>query len=487
MTVTTQKIKAETSQQTADHAKGIVDVSEEMISKVFHKLKAKNLTAKHATMLATTFFKVPDKNGRDSVLKMFNGGGDCTTINAEYLQAHYSTNNRVSGNDISGALVVVVGYAHFPSFGPYVRKNGGIYYNTWRSPRQMFTEDEYAAFFLPAWEEYRADLDLFCESEGEKGGRFDLRDALKPDVWLLLEKLWFPNKPEEADIFTDWLSLVVTYSDYRARWVPVLRSDQGMGKGTLVNTVLRPLLGAGEVKEMDYERVVNQFSGQHFMSRLVVINEVETTTSKQYRKLKDKVSDDYLFVERKGEQAFDAQMVFATLMFTNKEKPLIIPENDRRYWIPDFIHYPERFGKDTAERQKETGRFLGLWRQAVTEEGGLKQIAMFLRWLALNRAQVHNEAPRSQGKTDIVSNRTEDAADKLVIYLHEHLHDGDAVKPTDLQKYIGAPLSDNDVQRVLKEQGWKAGKHSIAGKQMRCWTKGGEKPLRLHEPKRSSF
>lgn len=485
MTVTNQKIKAETSQQTADHAKGIVDVSEKMVSKVFYQLKAQNLTEKHATMLATTFFKVPDKNGKDSVLKMFNGGGNCTTINAEYLQEHYSTDSRVAGKNIAEALVVVVGYAHFPSFGPYVRKNGAIYYNTWRSPRQMFTVDDYEAFYRAGLKDYYADIDLNCESDGEKGGDVDLRDALKPDVWLVLEKLWFPNKPEEADIFTDWLSLVVTYSDYRTRWVPVLRSDQGMGKGTLVNTVLRPLLGASEVKEMDYARVVNQFSGEHFMSRLVVINEVETKTSEQYRKLKDKVSDDYLFVERKGEQAFDAQMFFATLMFSNKEKPLIIPENDRRYWIPDFIHYPEHFGKDTAERQKETSRVLGLWRQAVTEEGGLKEIAMFLRWLALNRAQIHNEAPSSEGKTDIVSNRTEDAADKLVIYLNEHLHDGDAVKVSDLQKYIGAPLSDNDVKNVLKDQGWQSGRHSIAGTQMRCWTKAGGDGLRLHEPRRS--
>jgi hypothetical protein len=232
---------------------------------------------------------------------------------------------------------------------------------------------------------------------------------------------------------------------------------------------------------------VNQFSGEHFMSRLVVINEVETKTSEQYRKLKDKVSDDYLFVERKGEQSFDAQMFFATLMFTNKEKPLIIPANDRRYWIPDFIHYPEHFGKDMAERQKETSRVLGLWRQAVTEEGGLKEIAMFLRWLALNRAQVHNEAPSSEGKTDIVSNRTEDASDKLVIYLDSHVKNGYAVKVSDLQKHIGAPLSDADVVRVLKDQGWQSGRHSISGTQMRCWTKAGEDGLRLHEPKRSSF
>jgi hypothetical protein len=487
MTVTTQKIKAEVSQQTADHAKGVVDVSEKMVGKVFNKLKAQNLTEKHAMMLASTFFKVPDKNGKDSVLKMFNGGGNCATINAEYLQEHYSTDSRVAGKNIAQALVVVVGYAHFPSYGLYVRKNGAIYYNTWRSPRQMFTGDDYGAFYRAGLRDYYADIDLHCESDGEKGGDVDLRDALKPVVWLALEKLWFPNKPEEADIFTDWLSLAVTYSDHRARWVPVLRSDQGMGKGTLVNTVLRPLLGAGEVKEMDYDRVVNQFSGEHFMSRLVVINEVETKTSEQYRKLKDKVSDDYLFVERKGEQSFDAQMFFATLMFTNKEKPLIIPANDRRYWIPDFIHYPEHFGKDTAERQKETSRVLGLWRQAVTEEGGLKEIAMFLRWLALNRAQVHNEAPSSEGKTDIVSHRTEDASDKLVIYLDSHVHNGEAVKPSDLQKYIGAPLSDADVKRVLKDQGWQSDRHSISGTQMRCWTKGGEKARQLHEPRRSSF
>ncbi len=128
-------------------------------------------------MLATTFFKVSDKNGKDSVLKMFNGGGNCTTINAEYLQEHYSTASRVAGNNIAKALVVVVGYAHFPSFGPYVRKNGGIYYNTWRSPRQMFTEDDYKAFYRAGLKDYNADIDLNCESDGEKGGDVDLRDG----------------------------------------------------------------------------------------------------------------------------------------------------------------------------------------------------------------------------------------------------------------------------------------------------------------------
>ena len=74
-----------------------------------------------------------------------------------------------------------------------------------------------------------------------------------------------------------------------------------------------------------------------------------------------------------------------------------------------------------------------------------------------------------------------------MIYLDSHVHNGEAVKPSDLQKHIGAPLSDADVVRVLKDQGWQSDRHSISGTQMRCWTKGGEKARQLHEPRRSSF
>ena len=61
MTVTTLKIDAEIGEQTADHAKGIVDVSEKQVRKVAHTLRQKEVSEKHAMMLATTFFKMPDK------------------------------------------------------------------------------------------------------------------------------------------------------------------------------------------------------------------------------------------------------------------------------------------------------------------------------------------------------------------------------------------------------------------------------------------
>ena len=480
MTVTTQQIKSELNGQAEEYAKGVIDVSEKLIKQGVGKLKQQGLTEQYATSLMTKFFKIPDKNGRDSIIKMY-GAGKCVTVNAEYLSDHFSTDNRVLGKGIGQCLAMVVGYAHFPNQGVYVREAGAVYYNIWRHAAEMFSGDEYYDVVMAGYDKYFANHDLWVKSEGKLTNDVDLRDVLKPKVWLAMEKLWFPNKPEEADIFTDWLSLVVTFPDYRTRWTPVLRSVHGIGKGSLVQEVLRPLLGAHTVKEVDYKRTVGAFSGELFLNRLIVMNEVEATSPEQYNRLKTIVSDDYHFVERKGEQPFDAKMTFATLMFSNKEKPLSIPKGDRRYWLPDFIKYPELWGETDAEQQAKAAEFFGYWRTALAE-GGLKDLAIFLRWLALDRAEIHDTAPASEGKDDIVSNRTEDASDKLVIYLQAKWHKGEGLKVSDLQSLFSPSLSDADVQRVLVDQGYVPGRHTIAGKQMRCWTKDGEAVDELHKP-----
>ena len=480
MTVTTRKIESELNEQAEEYAKGVIDVSEKLIRKGVSKLKQQGLKEEYATSLMTKFFKIPDKNGRDSIIKMY-GAGKCVTVNNEYLEDHFSTDNRVLGKGIGQCLTMVVGYAHFPNKGVYVREAGAVYYNIWRRAAEVFSGDEYFNAVITGYDIYFADLKKCIKSKGKLGGNVDLREVLKPKVWLAMEKLWFPNKPKEADIFTDWLSMVVTYPDYRTRWTPVIRSVHGIGKGTLVQEVLRPLLGAHTVKELDYKRTVGSFSGELFLNRLIVMNEVEATSPEQYNRLKTIVSDDYHFVERKGEQAFDAKMTFATLMFSNKEKPLTIPKGDRRYWLPDFIEYPAIWGETDAEQQANAAEFFGLWRKALAE-GDLKELAIFLRWLALNRAETHDTAPRSDGKDNIVSSRTEDATDKLVIYLQAKLYKGEGLKVSDLQSLFSPSLSDTDVKRVLKEQGFVAGKHSIAGKQMRCWAKVGDVVDSLHKP-----
>ena len=142
---------------------------------------------------------------------------------------------------------------------------------------------------------------------------------------------------------------------------------------------------------------------------------------------------------------------------------------------------PGIWGETDAEQQTKAAEFFGYWRTALAE-GGLKDLAIFLRWLALNRAEMHDTAPRSEGKDNIVSNRTEDASDKLVIYLQAKWHKGEGLKSSDLQSLFSPSLSDTDVKRVLTDQGYVTGRHSIAGKQMRCWAKVGDVVSELHKP-----
>lgn len=169
-------------------------------------------------------------------------------------------------------------------------------------------------------------------------------------------------------------------------------------------------------------------------------------------------------------------MFFATLLYTNEEKPLSIPEGDRRYWFPEFINYPAYWGDTASQREKASKEFFEAWLGAL-DQGGLKEIAMYFRWLALNRADTPMTAPQSEAKDAIISRRTEDASDRLAIWLANNHQKGAGLKVPDLQKMFAPDLSDTDVVRVLKEQGFVKGRATISGIQTRCWFRGDKKDV----------
>lgn len=484
MTVTIDKIRACVGEQTQVAAHGVKDISEDVISTGVAKLKQQNLSEKHSTQLLTKFFKLTAKNGRDELIKAY-AGGECTTVSEGYLSAHESTDNRVAGKDIAKGLIHVAGYSYYPSFGPYVRDKGLVIYNTWRSPVKLFGKADYRSFLEKGHRAYDDNLGKWLDTEGREGGDLSLYDAVKPDLWLAFEQLWFPNNPEHARIFTDWLSLTLTYSDLKIRWAPMIRSVQGIGKGTLVQSVIRPILGVDSVRELDFKRVIDKFSGDQFLSRLIVINEVKTTRPEHYNSLKDKVTDDYLFVERKNEQGFQSKVYFATLLYSNEHRPLWVPSGDRRYWVPDYIEYPECWGENDDERQQQSNEFFQLFRTAL-DDGGLKELAMFFRWNATTdgQAELHGVAPTSEAKKDIISRRTEDMLDKLALYLDDYLHSTEGFKIADLQGLYPRELSEGNVKKLVKELGYVSTRQYIGGRQMWVYSMEGKKVTDLHKPNR---
>ena len=477
MTITKTQIRAAALDQVKDYADGVKDISKKLIQEAANKLKQVGQTEKTTTQLMYTFFLMPLKGSREPSIMMY-GGGKCDQVSKAYIEQHF--NNRY----ITDALINVVGYATFPTFGPYVRQGGKVLFNIWRPVQQLFTCEELIEWQRKGIDCYKEGLEEFLSSKGAKVSNTGLYEALKPQVWQMLEWLWFPNKPEEAKIFTDWATWIITTPDYRIRWAPLLRSDQRLGKGTFVEEIMRSLLGAYEVTELDYKRLTGQFSGEQLLNRLVVLNEVKATKPEQYNLLKAIISDDFHHVERKNENSFQTRTYYATLLCTNYEKPLTIPKGDGRYWIPDFISYPKNWGDSEAEQQRSAAKFFQKWRKYL-QDGGLKEISMFFLWNALSgRAERHDSAPPSEAKENLISHRTEDAEDKLAMYLDAKIGDREGFKISDIQKHFGPSLTDSAVQRVAKECGFVSHRLSIRGRQMRLWSK--TKLIdSLHEPKPS--
>ena len=313
---------------------------------------------------------------------------------------------------------------------------------------------------------------------------------MKPDVWIAIEQLWFPDKPDEAHIFTDWLSVMIELPHLKITWAPILRSQQGVGKGILLEHVIRRILGDHAVKEMNFSRLTGQFSGDQLLSRLVVLNEVRAKTAANYNNLKDKITDPWHYVERKGEQAVTMRTSFCTLLFSNEPKPLSIAQDDRRYWLPDFITLPKEWGAGDQLQKNKQKVFTGLVDNL--KNGGAKELAMFFKWNVHNQndpATIYDEAPLSEAKDQIQSNRTEDASDRLIMYLQKIGHE-EGFKISDLQKKFTPDLSDYDVMTICKKLGYCNNdnkKITVNNHRQRVWAKDHSKVNSLHVVNSNGF
>ncbi len=101
---------------------------------------------------------------------------------------------------------------------------------------------------------------------------------------------------------------------------------------------------------------------------------------------------------------------------------------------------------------------------------------------ASGNAKRYDSAPPSEAKEDLISHRTEDAEDKLALYLDAKIGDREGFKIGDIQKYFDYSLTDSAVQRIARERGFTPNRLSINGRQMRVWCRT-MAVNSIHEPK----
>ncbi len=146
-----------------------------------------------------------------------------------------------------------------------------------------------------------------------------------------------------------WLATLIAQPETRMSYAVLLISEkQGVGKTTLAEEILRPLVGPHNVSIPSEQQVVeSQFNSWCARVRLIIVNEIYSGHGwKANKKLKPLLTDKTVEVNEKHQQVYSIENWAHMLACSNSMRALKLEEDDRRWFVPTVteVAWPrERF------------------------------------------------------------------------------------------------------------------------------------------------
>jgi hypothetical protein len=166
-------------------------------------------------------------------------------------------------------------------------------------------------------------------------------------IWDLIEHL-FPAKAERDHIL-DVLAFHVANPAAKIHHAMMIRGPQGSGKNTLFDSVLAPIVGAGNLRVLSGEALASRFNSELVNVQVLVIDEVVHRNGWEIANaLKPLITDDTILAEAKGESRRSALTPRVTVILSNDPAPLPLETTDRRYFAPGYG--PEKLSGDFYDR-----------------------------------------------------------------------------------------------------------------------------------------
>jgi hypothetical protein len=205
-----------------------------------------------------------------------------------------------------------------------------------------------------------------------------------------------PVESERHEVLR-WIATLIACPHIRILYGLLLVSEmQGVGKSTLGEAILAPLLGMHNVSFPGEEEVVNQnFNGWFANKRLAVIHEIYAGhSSKAYTKLKTVVADRFVDVNEKYKPTYRTENHVHLLACSNSPRALQLENDDRRWYAP----------RVTEEKKDFTyWKKLHKW---LNEQDGLGIILNWAREFVMiegNMIEKGQHAPDSAMKTELIA------------------------------------------------------------------------------------
>ncbi len=223
-----------------------------------------------------------------------------------------------------------------------------------------------------------------------------IKDDKPGDVKPFLDFLahLVPDETDRTELLR-WVATLVARPDIKMLYGVLLISEaQGIGKGTLGERILAPLVGTSNVSyPTESEIVDSNYNYWAAHKRLAVVHEIYAGhSSKAYNKLKSIVTDKHISVSKKYQANYMIENWIHILACSNSMRAIQLSMDDRRWFVPKL-----------TEEKKPISYWTDLNRWLV-EEGGLEAIRYYcIEWVKTNNPVMKGEsAPWSAAKREIV-------------------------------------------------------------------------------------
>lgn len=355
-------------------------------------------------------------------------------------------------------------------------------------PLKMFDDDGFRSLVRPF--SHRCDIaDLVRSSDAKKVEQIDYRPDLEPGIYTVGKKRIIntcapraidpvkgdyspfikyveqlvPLPVDQLELMR-WCATLIARPEIRMTYSVLLVSEaQGIGKTTLGEKILAPIIGMGNCSFPSEKDICdNQFNGWLAHKRLVVVNEIYAGSSaKAYNQLKSVVADAQVEVNRKFVDPYVVQNWAHVMASSNSMRALRIDPDDRRWLVPGLTE------------QRLPHKFWVAFNNWLTNEEGLGKVVYWAEEFLKKNAPVKNgeHSPDTHAKRSVI----EEGFSPGMLAVMDLLNTMKAKDPdgkfvvldTDLVEYIKQKVYQGrdtnhlerpaTVRKVAKQIGWYCG------------------------------
>jgi len=212
--------------------------------------------------------------------------------------------------------------------------------------------------------------------------------------WTDFMRKLIPSEGDRQELMR-WCATLIARPDIKMSYgVLVISETQGVGKGTLGERILAPLVGDHNTSRPSESEVVDS-NYNYWMAhkRLAIIHEIYSGhSSKAYNKLKSIVTDPRISVSKKYQANYDIDNWVHIFACSNSMRALHLSHEDRRWFVP------------RATELKQSPSYWMDFNEWLVERGGLGIIRWWAQeWLKSNAPVLRGQdAPWSDTKKTII-------------------------------------------------------------------------------------